>query len=149
MDGLIYSLKWTQSYKGGAMYKHYIKINEKNEITEAFCSAFRQPDEESILVSESDERHFNPTLKTPEGVYRYIFDNGKIVERSIEEIESMAKPIRDRRMILGRLEELDKIIPRCVEDLYKATRIEPYQTVQDAMKEKDALREELRSKFNG
>jgi hypothetical protein len=131
------------------MYKHYIKINEKNEVIDAFCSAFREPDEDSILVAETDERHFNPTLQAPEGIYRYIFENGKIVERSIEEIESMAKPIRDRRMILVRLEELDKIIPRCVEDLCKATRIEPYKTVQDAMNEKDALREELRSKFNG
>jgi len=131
------------------MYKHYIKINEKNEVTEAFCNAFREPDEDSILVAENEERHFNPTLQTPEGVYRYIFDNGKIVERSIEEIESMAKPIRERLMILVRLEELDKIIPRCVEDLYKATRSEPYQTVQDAMNEKDALRVELRKKMNG
>lgn len=130
------------------MYKHYIKINDKNEVIDAFCNAFRDPDYDSILVAETNERHFNPILRNPEGVYRYIWDNGKIVERSTEEIESMVKPIRERRMILGRLEELDKIIPRCVEDLYKATRIEPYKTVQDAMNEKESLREELRKKLN-
>ena len=131
------------------MYKHYIKINEKNEIIDAFCNAFREPDKDSILVAETEERHFNPILKTTEGVYKCVWDKGKIVERSAEEIESIAKPIREMWMILGRLEELDKIIPRSVEDLYKATGKEPYITVQEAINEKEALRVELRKKMNG
>lgn len=38
-------------------YKHYIKINENNEIIELFSNAFQTPDETSILFAESDSRH--------------------------------------------------------------------------------------------
>lgn len=125
------------------MYKHYIKVNENNEITEAFCDGFRQPDKDSILVAETEERHFNPNLLTVEGVLRYTWDGKKMIERSEAEIEAIAAPIREKAQALAKLADLDRIIPRSVEDLYSALKIEPYPAVKAVVEEKATLRTKL------
>jgi hypothetical protein len=125
------------------MYKHFIKINEDGEITDAFCDAFRQPDKDSILVAETEERHFNLDFRTMEGVLRYTWDGKKMVERSKAEVEAIAKPIREKAETLARLADLDRVIPRSVEDLYSALKLEPYPAVKSAVEEKAVLRTKL------
>lgn len=63
--------------------------------------------------------------------YKYI--NGEFVINNEIRINS----------IKIRLAELDLIINRATEDLYKATEATPYTTVEEAIKEKEALRAEL------
>lgn len=53
-------------------YKHYIRTNEENSIVKVFSTAFEEPDQEDILICETDERHFNKI----DG--KYIFDSNRI-----------------------------------------------------------------------
>ena len=67
------------------MNKHYIKINEENEIIEAFSDAFKQPDDESILYEESKSIHFNLNIKWLDGLYNNKYIDGEIVALTKEE----------------------------------------------------------------
>ena len=53
------------------MYKHYIKIDENDMVTDAFSSAFRQPEGGEILIAETHERHFNLELRDRQGILQY------------------------------------------------------------------------------
>lgn len=67
------------------MYKHYIEVNEKDEIIKAFSDAFESPTENSILIRESDQRHFylgdyefNPKIVHKFSKYLYVYKDKKI-----------------------------------------------------------------------
>jgi len=69
-------------------YKHYIRINEKNEIICAFSSAFQQPLETDILLKETEDRHcsFQVFSEKYLGKYKYKWINGKVLEKTEEEL---------------------------------------------------------------
>lgn len=50
---------------------------------------------------------------------------------------------RERAILMGRLAELDRIIPRCVEDLYTATGKTPYTAIKAVIVEKEEIRGKL------
>ena len=82
------------------MYSVYIKINGSGYITDINSSAFIIDHSEWIEIDrgEGDRYHhaqgnYLPTpLTTSEGYYRYKYDNGSVIERSEEEINSDAFP---------------------------------------------------------
>lgn len=71
------------------MYKHYIEVNELSEVIKVFSDAFEQPGENSILLRESEQRHFylgdfifNPPLE--EGMrneYLYVWEYGEVSKK--------------------------------------------------------------------
>jgi len=73
------------------MAKHYVKVNEDNFVTAAFSDAFTQPVDGDICVNEDGGRHYNLdriTFKRVDSVvvYTYKLVDGKVVERSREEL---------------------------------------------------------------
>ena len=74
-------------------------------------------------------------VEIPEGIkageYKYI--DGKFV---------INVPVR-KKAIIKELEELDKIINRSTEDLYAATGVTPYASIEEVIAKKEALRAEL------
>lgn len=64
-------------------YKHYIIVDENNMITDAFSSAFRQPEGGEILVADTAERHFNLELRDDQEVLQYQWQDPDIVKIDI------------------------------------------------------------------
>jgi hypothetical protein len=99
------------------VYKHYIKTNENSAIVKLFSDAFEQPDEDCILLRESDQRHvylgdyvFNPAVGSSTGFF-YKYVNGEVIEEESDEIltdEQKLVPIREKRNTL--LSESDKFM---------------------------------------
>ena len=99
-------------------YIVYVKIDENNRIIDINSSAFVS----DVLAwteidsGEGDRFHhaqgnyFPKPLTTPEGYYRYKYDNGNVVERSEDEINSDAFPdiISQKKAELS--EECEKVI---------------------------------------
>lgn len=125
------------------MYRRYIDIDENSFVTAAFSDALRDPGPSSILIGETEERHFNPRLTDDDGEPVYRWDGSAMVERSAEERAAAAAPRKAKARIMSELDALDKVVPRSVEDLYKVTGKDPYAKVAAAISRKDELRAEL------
>lgn len=69
-------------------YRHYIRINEQNEIIHAFSDAFEQPLETDILFQETEQRHCQLNILSEKyiGKYKYKWINGKVLEKTEEEL---------------------------------------------------------------
>ena len=78
------------------MYKVYVKTDETGRVTEINSDAFLPDMDGWTLVDEGDGDKFHHAqgnylpkpLITDEGVYRYKLVDGKVVERTVEEIQS-------------------------------------------------------------
>lgn len=95
------------------MYKHYIRVNEKNEVIAAFSTAFQDPVVGDVeLVADTEERHFNLTLQSDLGVYKYTYDpaTNTIHERTEEELEEIEEPIRNKMEIENEIVVQKKIL---------------------------------------
>lgn len=125
------------------MYRRYIEKNENSFVTAAFSDAFQAPGPASILIEETEDRHFNLRLKDDDGEPIYRWDGAAMAERSAEERAAAAAPRKERARIKADLEALDAVVPRSVEDLYAATGKNPHKRVSDAISRKDELRAEL------
>lgn len=121
-------------------YKHYIRINDKNEVIHGFSNAFEEPLESDICITETGERHFQPQLQE-RGVWRYTWDGEAMVKRDVNPI---ARPIEEKAMVLHKLSELDKVILRVLEDYFAEKGYKPFAKVVDVIKEKEALRSQLK-----
>lgn len=66
-------------------YKHYIKVDENNNIIGAFSSGFRQPQGGEILVADTNERHFNLQIVDEHGNYKWKWVDPDVVEVAIPE----------------------------------------------------------------
>ena len=82
-------------------YKHYLRLNENNEIIHAFSSVFEQPLEGDILYRESTEGHFNMNLRSIEGDWLYKYIDGEIVDNPVSDAVLL------QREIVKRLTALD------------------------------------------
>lgn len=65
-------------------YKHYIKINENNEIILSFSNWQKCFfDGSEIFIKDSKERHHQlDVIENPEGKYPLKYINGKIIENA-------------------------------------------------------------------
>ncbi|MED0672029.1 hypothetical protein P4S95_17765 [Aneurinibacillus aneurinilyticus] len=72
-------------------YKHYIRLNGAGIIIHGFSSAFEQPQDGDILISEYGPRHFQQvwpeSLMNERGQYRYKWMDGQRIERSQTELD--------------------------------------------------------------
>lgn len=127
-------------------YKYYIRLNNKNEVVKAFSDAFGPVEETDIQVGEGGNRQWNidnlVDIETSVYLQRYL--NGKVTAKSKATLAAEKTPILERRRIMSRLQALDTVLPRCVEDLYFEVGKEPkQQKAKDALAEKSVLRQEL------
>jgi len=69
-------------------YRHYIRLNSQNEIIHSFSNAFEQPLETDILFKETEERHCQLRVMSEKylGKYKYKYIDGKIIEKTEEEL---------------------------------------------------------------
>jgi hypothetical protein len=79
-------------------YKHYIRLNSQNEIIHAFSDAFNIPEEADILLEETEERHCQLQIMSEKyiGKYKYKYIDGKIIEKSEEELFSIEEKKSDK-----------------------------------------------------
>lgn len=78
------------------MYSVYIKIDEKNSVTDINSSAFVSDVSVWIEIDSGEGDRYRHAqgnyLPKPivdgNGVYRYKYENGMVVERSVEEMEA-------------------------------------------------------------
>lgn len=68
-------------------YKHYIRVNN-GIVTHGFSNAFEQPQTGDTELSGDFGRHFQLQLTTERGQYKYKVVNGKMEERSQEELDA-------------------------------------------------------------
>lgn len=76
------------------MAKHYIITAESGRILRGFSDDFEQPTDGAICINEDGGRHFemngttNPSLIDFNGISRYKFVNGQVVERTSAELDA-------------------------------------------------------------
>ena len=103
------------------MYKHYIKINEANEIVEIFSNMKRPATEDDIFIGDNVERHFTQIngkgITNMNGQYVFKYINNQFVEQSYEEVPTDTNA--EAKDILRQLQEFDKKMPRALEDIYR------------------------------
>ena len=65
-------------------YRHYIELNDGKEVIKGFSSAFESPSDKSILIKETEERHYSPdSINTETGLYKFIYMDNKFVEKNL------------------------------------------------------------------
>lgn len=69
------------------MYKHYITIDENNNIIDIFSDGLKQASESNILIRESDQRHvylndfeFNPNIIDSSNNFKYKYIDNQILQ---------------------------------------------------------------------
>ena len=126
-------------------YTAYIRLNENKEIVRAFTEAFDTPLHTDIALEHTSNRQWTLELQDlATGVYLLRYVNGKVTAKSKATLTAEKAPIIEKYRILGRLQALDSVLPRCVEDLYFEVGKEPkQQKAKDALAEKTLLRQEL------
>lgn len=73
------------------MYNHYIRIDENNNIIKSFSTAFELPTDGDILIAEdTEERHYNLNLLSPDGFYLLKYENDEIIEKTEAEIYDLS-----------------------------------------------------------
>lgn len=89
------------------MYKHYIKVDGNNNVISSFSDAFKEPDQDSILIIESTERHYNLDLfayiNGGINVYKYKYDKGNVVEKTFQEINNELNSIENKEIKIKRI----------------------------------------------
>lgn len=76
--------------------RHFIEVDENNNIVRGFSDAFVQPTSNSILLTDEGSFHFrlfadgeqNPNLYTMDGMPLYKWDGEQVVARTEDEIEA-------------------------------------------------------------
>jgi len=106
--------------------KHYVRLNEKNEIIKAFSTAFEQPIEGDILIAENGYRHtteYEPLLQNlidfETGQYKLKYVNNTIIVKTHDELWTV-EVIQNKEIesVKQQLSNLDKYLPRPVEQQY-------------------------------
>lgn len=95
-------------------YRHYIRLNSQNEITHAFSDAFICPFKDDILLKETEERHCKLQIFSEKyiGKYKYKYIDGKIIEKSEEELY----PIEERKV--NKIKEIKEEAERKILEKY-------------------------------
>lgn len=96
-------------------YKHYIRLNADGNIIKAFCDVFESPVDGDILISETDERHFNPDLFDDNGFPRYEWNGKEMIERTEYSEDEQAELAE--RQAKNELAQSDQALVRGIDDL--------------------------------
>ena len=86
------------------MIKHYIRIDENNNIIKTFTDIFEQPEMGDILINESRERHFNLSLFigiNGFNTHKYTYENGEVRVKTQIELDAELVAWRVTRNIFG------------------------------------------------
>ena len=97
-------------------YKLYIRTDEAGTIVRVFSSAFEEPQDGDILLTDEGPRHFHlywpDPLMNERGQYRYKWIDGRRVERSQEELDAewTARPPAPKTPEQERLDLIQKAL---------------------------------------
>lgn len=75
------------------MSKHYIRLDNNNNIIKGFSTDFEQPIDTDICINENGNRQFelnyevNPPLVNSQRIYLYKYLSGEVVVKTDEEIQ--------------------------------------------------------------
>lgn len=97
------------------MAKHYIRINENNEIIKSFSTDFEQPEQDDICVNEDGDRHYNLAIRTDDMQYRLKYIANEIIEKTEEEL--ILPPLTESEQALIDLSNSDNSMIRCIDDI--------------------------------
>lgn len=134
------------------MAKHYIRIDENNNIIKGFSDDFEQSIEGDIIIRENAERQFyiehtefgtiipNPDLLNENGCYLYKWENDKITEKSQTEIKNTGEYIEYRLKEIRNIRNV--MLDRCDIENCNAERWETY--VEDQKQKIRAYKQQLR-----
>ena len=96
--------------------KHYIRLDEHNNIIKGLSDAFEQSQEGDVCINEQGGRHFslfgttNPSIVNDQGIYLYKYINGEVVVKTEQEIqtetESLPPPSKSEIETLRELVDL-------------------------------------------
>ena len=116
------------------MSKHYIKIDANDFITKVFSTDFEMPEPGDIEVADTDERHFNMDLSTPEGFLKKKWDGTKIIDAPQNEIYTL-----DRKKVKKKIELEGSEREKAIKALYenKQTYKDKIKAVDDAVDESE------------
>ena len=128
--------------------KYYIRVDTNNNVVYAFSDAFESSQDGDICVDENGERHFNPQLFDMNKIANYKWNGTAMVERSTEDKApelALLEKVKQKQAILDRLAELDREVPRIVEDMLTQGNFTIYPAKQAIINEKQTLREQLKT----
>lgn len=86
------------------MAKHYVKLNEKGEITKGFSDELEVPETEDVLINEDGGRQFelagqvNPALMDKD-IYLYVYKNGEVKRKTDKAIQKEQEAIDSARVV--------------------------------------------------
>jgi hypothetical protein len=84
-------------------YKHYARVDENNIVIQGFSDAFESPLDTDICIDEDAQRHFQLQLKNANGESIYKYANGKLVDRTADEMFNLDQYKKDEIDFLSEL----------------------------------------------
>jgi hypothetical protein len=119
------------------MNKHYIKINEKTFVTNAFSNAFEQPQDNDIFIKDGG-RHYNLDLYREDGLPKYKYVNSVIVETIDNDFVDELQLIANENRILeikAELKDLDYKNHKRQEGYYTEEEWQTHITYRKALRD--------------
>lgn len=90
--------------------KHYIRLDENNNIIRGFSNVFEEPQEGDICINEQGGRHFelngviNPRLINESGIFLFRYENGKVIAKTPDELLPALDQMRQEKLaVVGRM----------------------------------------------
>lgn len=86
------------------MAKHYVRLNEKNEIVKGFSDELEAPEKEDICINEDGGRQFelneevNPSLAEL-NVYLYIYEKGVVKRKTEKAIQKEQEAFNSKKVL--------------------------------------------------
>lgn len=105
--------------------KHYIEVEENNNITKGFSDVFQLPNENSILINLGRRQfellgEINPNLQNRQGIYLYKYIHNEVIKKTQEEIDlevSELKPIEPTLSEIDLVKQKLKTMEEIVDEL--------------------------------
>lgn len=130
------------------MYKHYIETNENNEIIEAYSSAYKEPNDDTILYTESDIRQFHIQIKDINGLYinRYVNEDIELIPENERGTVEQRAEIEKAKVIQKRISLFENntnlLLLDKLYDVFKAGGDATAETLADWVAEVDKIKAE-------
>ena len=129
--------------------KHYIRLDENNNIIKGFSDAFEQPEPTDILINEHGGRHFelfgetNPSPFTIDNIPLYKWDGVTVQYRTDDEIEADRHSVpMSKQQLVSELEKSDYMIIKAAE--YGLAGLDTPYDMEALHADREAIRERIR-----